>query len=73
MLCGGLEGRGAWGRVDTYISMAESLRCPPETITTLLISYIPIQNKKFFFKKRTVFKVLELIIIFFFSMSLLPI
>ena len=27
--------------------MAESLCCPPETITTLLISYVPIQNKKF--------------------------
>ena len=39
MLCGGLEGRGAWGRVDTYISMAESLRCPPEAITTVLIGY----------------------------------
>ena len=27
--------------------MAESLCCPPETITTLLIGYTPIQNKKF--------------------------
>ena len=27
--------------------MAESLCCSPETITTLLISYTPIQNKKF--------------------------
>ena len=26
--------------------MAESLRCSPETITTLLIGYTPIQNKK---------------------------
>jgi len=26
--------------------MAESLSCPPETITTLLISYTPKQNKK---------------------------
>ena len=32
-----------------YICMAESLCCPPETITTLLIGYTPIQNKKFFF------------------------
>ena len=30
------------GRMDTY-----SLLCSPETITTLLISYTPIQNKKF--------------------------
>ena len=39
--------------------MAESLCCPPETITTLLISYTMIQNKKvffFFFKKRAVAK-----------------
>ena len=27
--------------------MAESLCCPPETITTLLISYTPIKNKQF--------------------------
>ena len=27
--------------------MAESLCCPPETITTLLIGYNPIQNKNF--------------------------
>ena len=39
MLCGSLDGRGVWGRMDTYRCMAESLCCPPETITTLLISY----------------------------------
>jgi len=33
--------------MDTYICMPESLRCSPETITTLLIGYTPIQNKKF--------------------------
>ena len=33
--------------MDTYIYMAESLHCPHETITTLLIGYIPIQNNKF--------------------------
>ena len=27
--------------------MDESLCCPPETITTLLIGYIPVQNKKY--------------------------
>jgi hypothetical protein len=26
--------------------MAESLCCPPETITTLLMGYVPKQNKK---------------------------
>ena len=44
--------RGVWGRMGTWIWMAESPCCPPETITTLLISYTPIQNKKLcFFKK----------------------
>jgi len=33
--------------MDTCISMVESLRYPPETITTLLIGYTPIKNKKF--------------------------
>ena len=47
MLCGTLDGRGVWGRVDTSICMAESLWGPPETITTLLIGCIPIQNKIF--------------------------
>ena len=49
MLCGSLDGRGVWGKMDTCICMAESLFCPPETITTWLISYTPIQNKKNFF------------------------
>ena len=31
---------------NTRICMAESLCCSPEIITTLLINYIPIQNKK---------------------------
>ena len=37
-----LDGRGVWGRMDTCICMAESLCCPPETITALLIGYVPI-------------------------------
>ena len=37
MLCGSLDGRGVWARMDICISMAESLRCSLETITTLLI------------------------------------
>jgi len=43
MLCASLDGRefgGEWIRV----CRAESLHCSPETITTLLISYTPIQN-----------------------------
>ena len=39
------------GRMDTCICMAESLCCPPETITTLLINCSPIENKNF--KKQT--------------------
>ena len=47
VLLGSLPGKGVWGRMDTCICMAESLCCPPETITKLLISYIPIQNNFF--------------------------
>ena len=46
MLHGSLDGKGAWGRMDTCICMAESLPCPPETITILLMGYTPIKNKK---------------------------
>ena len=38
---------GCLGRMDMCICIAESLRSSPGTITTLLISYTPIQNKKF--------------------------
>ena len=40
------------GRMDTCTCMVESLRCSPETITTLLISYTEIQNKKLKKKKK---------------------
>ena len=43
MLCGSLDGRGVWGKMDTCICMAESLHYSPETIT-VLIGYTPIQN-----------------------------
>ena len=38
-----MDGRGVWGRINTCICMAESLRCSPETITTLLIVYQSVQ------------------------------
>ena len=38
-LCGSLDGRRVWERMDTSIGMAESLGCSPETTTTLLIDY----------------------------------
>ena len=47
MLHGNLDGRGAWRRA-ICVCMAKSLCCPPETITTLLIGYTPMQNKKFY-------------------------
>ena len=46
MLRGALDGRGVWGRMDTHICVAESLRRSPETII-LLIGYTSIRNKKF--------------------------
>ena len=45
MLCGSLDGRGVWGRMDTCICMPESLLCSPEAITTLLTGYTPIKKK----------------------------
>ena len=46
MLCGSLDGKGVWGTMGPCICMAESLCCLPETITSLVIGYTPIQNKK---------------------------
>ena len=45
MLCARLDGRGAWGRMDTCMCIAESLQC--EIITTLSVGYTPTENKKF--------------------------
>ena len=47
ILCGRLDGRGVCGRRDPCICMTEFLRCSPETTTTLLIGYTPVQNEKF--------------------------
>ena len=47
ILCGSLDGRGVWRRMDRCMCMAESVCCPPETIIILLNGYTPIQNKKF--------------------------
>ena len=41
-----------WERMDTCIWMVVSLPCSRESITTLSISFTPIQNKKLFKKKR---------------------
>ena len=45
MLFGSLDGRGVWGRMDSCTCIPESLHCAPETITTVLIGYTPVQNK----------------------------
>jgi len=34
------------GRMDTCMCVAQSFRCPPETVTTVFIGYTPTQNKK---------------------------
>ena len=47
MFCASLDGRGVWGRMDTRVHMTEFLSCSPETTTSLLMGYTPIQNKKF--------------------------
>ena len=58
VLCASLDGRRVGGRIDACKCMAESLHCSPETITTSLISYTPIQKvfgvNKMKFKKKTV-------------------
>ena len=42
-----LDGRGVWGRMDKCICMADSICCPPETVTTLLLGF---KISFFFFK-----------------------
>ena len=42
MLCGNLDRRGVWGRMDTCVCVAESLCCLSEPVTMLLIGYTPI-------------------------------
>ena len=45
VLCGSRDRGGVWGRMDPHICMAESLRCSPKTIRTLLIGQYKIKNK----------------------------
>ena len=67
-LCTSLDGRRVWGRMDTCTCMAESFLCSPETITTLLIGYTPIQNKKFkVWKKKTAQAWLHMYVCFSFT------
>ena len=43
ILCGSQDGRGVWGKVDTCVCMAESLCCPSESITKLLMALRSVQ------------------------------
>ena len=52
MLCGSLDGKEVWRRMDTGRCMAKSLHCSPETMTILLISYTPKKKKKVQKKKK---------------------
>ena len=40
VLHGSLEETEAWGRMDPCMCVAESLCCPPETITTLFVNWL---------------------------------
>ena len=49
LLCGSLDGKGVWGRMDTSVCMAESLCCPPETnniVNQLATPQYKIKSKK---------------------------
>ena len=47
MLRGHLDGRGLWGSMDICVCVAESLCCPPETVTTLSTGCIQYKIKTF--------------------------
>ena len=52
VLCGSLDRRGVWGRMNTCVCMAELFCLSLEIITAMLTGYAPIQNKKSNLKKR---------------------
>ena len=56
LLCNILDGRGAQGRMDTCRCMAESLCCPPESVTILLTGYTVIKNQNLLEKEWVVGK-----------------
>ena len=45
-VCGRLDGRGAWGRMDPCTCMTESLPCLPETITTVFVNWLYLNTKE---------------------------
>ena len=48
MLCGSLDGKEVWGRMNLCLCMAESLCCSSETITTLFTSQFRSSIQHFF-------------------------
>ena len=52
VVCGSLDGRGVWGRMDTCICMTESLCCTPKTpfIVNRLYAYYKIKSLKCYLK-----------------------
>ena len=42
-----LGGEEFWERMGICVLVAKTFHCSPETITTQLIGYTPMQNKKF--------------------------
>ena len=54
MLCGSLDARGVWGRMDTCLCMTESLHCSSETITAVSVNWLYSDAKlKFMGKKKS--------------------
>ena len=54
ILCGSLDGKGVWLRMDTCIGKAESLYYSPEIITTLFVNWIyPNTKQVHVYKKRS--------------------
>ena len=49
VLCGSLDGRTVWGRMDSCICISAFAVHLPETVTMLLIGYTSIQNNVVFF------------------------
>ena len=52
VLCGNIDGRRVWGRVDTCLCMGESLHCSSETVTIFLIGYPQAKNKRSNYRKQ---------------------
>ena len=48
MLCGSLDGKEVWGRMNLCLCMAESRCCSSETITTLFSSQFRSSIQHFF-------------------------